>query len=182
MIGEAPCTFHPELPAERACDPAEQSTTADWAAEQGKKLMQDNDCGNLLGKGSAKIDGASNSDAPPPVVHAAIGGKPVAVRIDREVGTTVLTAAAAQHLGLVAGDGNLEVRVGERLVNGHPLLLPVVSIGEATAARIDAVIVDTLPGNGEGAEPLDGIIGFDFLWRFAFAVDGSSVELYELPG
>ncbi len=158
---------------------AEQSTTADWAAEQGKKLMREHDCGHLLGKGSAKIDRATGDDAPPLKAKAAIGGTPVSMRVDPDAGTTVLTAAAAQRLGLTAGAGTLEVRVGEQLVTGHPVALAVVSIGEATAANVDAVIVDTLPGNGE---PVDGVIGFDFLWRFAFSADSDGVVMYELPG
>ena len=157
---------------------AQQSTNGDWATEQGKKLMHEHDCGNLLGKGSAKIA----SDAATPLVHASIGGKPVAMHVDADAGTTVLTATAAQRLGLTAGNGTLEVKVDEQLVTGHPVSLPVVSIGEATAAKIDAVIVDALPGNGGDAEPIDGVIGFDFLWRFAFVVDSDGVVMYELPG
>ena len=160
---------------------AQHFADAEWAADQGKQLIRDHGCAHLLGKGATKID--RNHDADRPLrVNAAIGGKPVAMAVDPYAGTTVLTAAAAQRLGLTAGDGTLEVRVGEHPVTGHPVSLSVVSIGDATAAKIDAVIVDTVPGNGGGAEPLDGVIGFDFLWRFAFAADGNGVVMYELPG
>lgn len=160
---------------------AQHFADAEWAADQGKQLIRDHHCAELLGKGAAKID--RNLDADPDLrTDAAIGGKPVAMAVDPYAGTTVISAAAAQRLGLTAGAGTIEVRVGEHPVTGHPVSLPVVSIGEATAAKLDAVIVDTLPGNGDGTPPLDGVIGFDFLWRFAFDADGKGVVMYELPG
>ena len=118
-------------------------------------------CAKEDGIGAARLAGR---------VRVTIGGVTGTFEIDPAAGATLISRMFAARAGLESDHHEL----GTALVYGRPTLgepvrLDGVAVGGARASGVDALVVDQLP--------VDGVLGFSFLWHFAIHADEGAIRL-----
>ena len=106
-------------------------------------------------------------------VRVTVGGATGNFVIDPHVGTTQISRMFAAKAGLESDAHQLgQTVVDGRAVLGEPLQLAKVAAGPVSATGVDALVIDDLP--------VDGVLGLDFLWHFAFEPSANGFALRRL--
>ncbi|MBV8759654.1 MAG: retropepsin-like domain-containing protein [Deltaproteobacteria bacterium] len=107
-------------------------------------------------------------------VRVTIGGVAGTFAVDPRIGTTLVSRVFAAKAALESDPKQLAIGwvrhttatgwlpVGQPQL-GEPIRLDKVAAGAASAARVDALVIDELPETG-----VDGVLGLSFLWHYAF--------------
>jgi predicted aspartyl protease len=105
------------------------------------------------------------------------GSEPLVFVLDTGAGKTVVTPKLVDSLGLSKVSDETQTTVGVHGVTKNVMIeLPPVSVGEASAAGLQAVMLD-LEHITRGQWRADGILGMDFLSRFDVRLDFAASEL-----
>jgi len=108
------------------------------------------------------------------VVKASVNGTPLNLVLDTGAGTTIIAAPAALEKLKLAESGSKTLHnTGKRDVTAANATLATVSVGDAVASNV-AAVVTTLPPDltYQGRYgTIDGILGYTFLKNFAVTVD-----------
>ena len=119
---------------------------------------RDKSCAAQAGSGHAAL-GARVA-----VTLVATDASPDAVfAVDPQLGTTVISRSFAARAGIEAtGDERVQAESDGKLLTGTPMQL-TLRAGGASAAGVDVLVTDDLPGDA------GGILGLSFLWHFDMA-------------
>ena len=164
---------------ERACDGAfavahfldeEPGASARYYGDLESKLWVEGDCTTVAGRGRAAV----HIDR----VDARLAGHPGRFRIDLTLAHVVVTRDFATRAALIAPGAQAGPSV-TILLGGEPVTAEVarvadIAVGGASARDFEVMVVDGLPNPPAGTHAarshdaaLDGLLGQDFLWRFA---------------
>jgi clan AA aspartic protease (TIGR02281 family) len=80
--------------------------------------------------------------------------------IDTGASYVAVSAAFARGIGLETGEGTVLVQTANGPVTARPITLDAVAVQGASAARVSALVMESLPSE------LDGLLGLSFLSRF----------------
>lgn len=167
---------------ERACDGAfavahfldeVPGASARYYGDLESKLWVEGDCTTVAGRGRAAVhvDG----------VDATLAGHAGRFRIDLNLAHVVVTRKFAERAALIApGDQagpSVTILLGGEPVTAQVARVSDIAVAGASARDFEVMVVDALPDapaggarakkQGRGAAALDGLLGQDFLWRFA---------------
>jgi hypothetical protein len=147
------------------------ATTRAWVHELRRDLYVEGDCATRLGTGRSSLPLAR--------VRARVGGAIGDFLVSERMPHVVVSRAFAEKAGLrVVEEPALTAVVGEETVTIGTTSIDRIQIQEVSATGFEAAVVDKMPAIGD--KPLDGVIGLDFVWRFASAWDGVRVDLRPL--
>jgi hypothetical protein len=103
-------------------------------------------------------------------IHVFVNGKGPFLFILDTGGHNMLSPATARALGLTSS-GRLEAHgVGENVAQAASTVVEELRIGEARLPSHTVYVMTFLPSNVEGIQ-VDGMIGFETLWRFVTCID-----------
>jgi hypothetical protein len=104
-------------------------------------------------------------------VRVVIAGTAATFEIDPELGTTLVSRMFLAQAGLVStATERAHAQSRGTLYTGEPMRL-AIRAGNASAASVDVLVTDDLPGDAPG------ILGLSFLWRFDIIFDGDRLLL-----
>jgi clan AA aspartic protease (TIGR02281 family) len=133
-------------------------------------LYESGSCGDYAARGTAVIAVGGSPDA---LVTVATVNRRHRGRflIDTGASYVALSASFAGRLGLEAQGATVLVQTANGPVTARPVVLDAVAVQGASAARVSALVMDTLPTG------VDGLLGLSFLSRFQVKLDRAERRL-----
>ena len=122
-------------------------------------LYESGRCGDHAGRGRAMVSFAPGSPAITAIVtiNSRHRGR---FLVDTGASYVAVSPGFARAIGLEAGKGSVLVQTANGPVTATPTTLDAVAVQGARASRVNALIIDSLPGQ------IDGLLGLSFLARF----------------
>lgn len=145
-----------------------------WAEDLAKQALEKPECDRLRGTGTFELTWPEDGDQPP--LEAGIGDETLRATLMPRHGTTVISKAAADRLGLSPAGPETTALVGDEVVAVRPTVLAKVSFGDAAVTDVPAVIAPTTGSDADLA------VGQSLLWRFEVSITPGAIKFYELPG
>jgi clan AA aspartic protease (TIGR02281 family) len=122
-------------------------------------LYESGRCGDFAAKGRAVVAFGAGSKG---IVATATVNKRHRGRflIDTGASYVALSSTFARRIGLEAPEGSVLIQTANGPTTARPITLDAVAIQGASASRVSALVLDSLP------EEIDGLLGLSFLSRF----------------
>ncbi len=126
-------------------------------------------CGELAVGTSAKL--TRPKDEAGVFGDFAVGERAISARVDEKAGTTAITKALANELGLAVGEAKVEGLVLGTMMRGHLAKVPMMKLGGLELREVDVMVVDAIASDDEM------VAGFNILWRLPATVSERSIVL-----
>ncbi len=132
--------------------------------------MRDETAAILRGKLCAAENGTGRASVARKV-RVTLDGAADTFTVDAELGTTLVSRMFAARAGIVStSTERAQTQSDGKLYAGEPMRL-TIRAGNASAASVDVLITDDLPGDAAG------ILGLSFFWHFDIAFGDDYLEL-----
>lgn len=143
------------------------NSDVDGAAQVRQRILalhESEACGEYAGAGRAII---SFTPGAPAVVTLATVNQRHKGRflIDTGASQVALAAEFARKLGVALGDETVLVRTAGGLASARPVILDVIAVQRASASRVGALVMSSMPPG------IDGLLGLSFLSRFEMSMN-----------
>ncbi|MHB8873228.1 MAG: retropepsin-like aspartic protease [Myxococcaceae bacterium] len=149
--------------------------TEEWAKTRRSELFLSGGCEKVAGRGSASIRFTPN--APVNKTALKVNGKPATFIVSQATGTTLLSRAFAEKLGLqVQEDAKVTVYFAGEFRPAQLATLDRLSLGQAGVEKLQVAVVEQLPGEAPG------VLGLNFFWHFSVKMDPASLAIAPLAG